>query len=578
MGYLRKYASKYGGRFLLAVLFVTMEALADLLLPTIMSQIIDVGIVQQRTDYVLKMGSLMLLITAGSAVMASGRNFISSIVSQRFGNELRADLYRKILSLPFESMDKLDRASLVTRLTNDVTQVQNFANGLMRIFVKSPIICIGSLIMATRLNPHLATVLAIVVPVVAILIAFNMKVGFPRFLKVQAALDQLNRVTREYLSGVRVVKAFNRFDYEVQKFAGYNEEFRSRSVNSMRVMNVFSPAIMLTVNFGIIAILWMGALRLDSGQMQVGHIVAFINYMTQILFSLMVISMVFTMFVRARASAGRIGEVFAQHASDRTEGSVQASSSEDGTRGRIDFQNVSFAYADSPESPVVRNVSFTCLPGQTIGLIGSTGSGKSSLISLIPRFYKASEGRILVDGVDVAQMDTGSLRDKIAVVPQKTILFTGTVTENIRWGKEDATEAEIRQAAEIAEAHPFIASSSEGYQTRIGQGGVNFSGGQKQRLSIARALVRKPDILILDDCTSALDATTEVRIKSALKTYAKGLTCIMIAQRITSVIDADKIIVLDQGQVVGMGTHEELLKACTVYKEIYRSQIGREVS
>ncbi|MET3289869.1 UNVERIFIED_CONTAM: ATP-binding cassette subfamily B multidrug efflux pump [Brevibacillus sp. OAP136] len=578
MGYLRKYASKYGGRFLLAVLFVTMEALADLLLPTIMSQIIDVGIAQQRTDYVLKMGSLMLLITAGSAVMASGRNFISSIVSQRFGNELRADLYRKILSLPFESMDKLDRASLVTRLTNDVTQVQNFANGLMRIFVKSPIICIGSLIMATRLNPHLATVLAIVVPVVAILIAFNMKVGFPRFLKVQAALDQLNRVTREYLSGVRVVKAFNRFDYEVQKFAGYNEEFRSRSVNSMRLMNVFSPAIMLTVNFGIIAILWMGALRVDSGQMQVGHIVAFINYMTQILFSLMVISMVFTMFVRARASAGRIGEVFAHQASDRTEGGVQAPASEEGTRGRIDFQNVSFAYPDSPESPVVRNVSFTCLPGQTIGLIGSTGSGKSSLISLIPRFYKASEGRILVDGVDVAQMDTGSLRDKIAVVPQKTILFTGTVTENIRWGKEDATEAEIRQAAEIAEAHTFIVSSPEGYHTRIGQGGVNFSGGQKQRLSIARALVRKPNILILDDCTSALDAATEARIKSSLKTYAKGLTCILIAQRITSVMDADKIIVLDQGQVVGMGTHDELLKSCTVYKEIYRSQIGREVS
>ncbi|MGO0060753.1 ABC transporter ATP-binding protein [Brevibacillus fluminis] len=578
MGYLRKYAGKYGGRFLLAVLFVTMEALADLLLPTIMSQIIDVGIAQQRTDYVLKMGGLMLLITAGSAVMASGRNFISSIVSQRFGNELRADLYRKILSLPFESMDKLDRASLVTRLTNDVTQVQNFANGLMRIFVKSPIICIGSLIMATRLNPHLATVLAVVVPVVAVLIAINMKVGFPRFLKVQAALDQLNRVTREYLSGVRVVKAFNRFDYEVQKFAGYNEEFRSRSVNSMRVMNVFSPAIMLTVNFGIIAILWMGALRVDSGHMQVGHIVAFINYMTQILFSLMVISMVFTMFVRARASAGRIGEVFAQQASDRTEGGVQAQALAEGTRGRIDFQNVFFAYADSPESPVVRNVSFTCLPGQTIGLIGSTGSGKSSLISLIPRFYKASEGRILVDGVDVAQMDTGSLREKIAVVPQKTILFTGTVTENIRWGKEDATEDEIRQAAEIAEAHPFIASSPEGYQTRIGQGGVNFSGGQKQRLSIARALVRKPDILILDDCTSALDAATEARIKSALKSYAKGLTCIMIAQRITSVMDADNIIVLDQGQVVGMGTHDELMKACTVYQEMYRSQIGREVS
>ncbi|MEC0245323.1 ABC transporter ATP-binding protein [Paenibacillus chitinolyticus] len=640
----RKYISKYWKPFIAAVAFLTLEALCDLTLPTLMSKIIDVGVAGKQMDYVWRVGGVMLLVTALGAISASIRNVISSHVSQKFGAELRSDLFRKIQSLSFENIDRFDRASLVTRLTNDVTQVQMFVNGLMRVFVKAPLLCIGSLIMAARLNPPLSVILAVVVPVVGILIAINMKVGFPYFIKVQQALDRVNGIMREYLSGVRVVKAFNRFDYEVGKFGGANEEYRSRSVTAMRVMSAFNPGITLTVNFGIVAVLWLGGLRVDQGQMQAGHIIAFVNYMTQILFSLMLISMVFNMFVRARASAGRIGEIFAEENTmaaqiPATAAAVGgAASSEDkpaaGTRpgvrtgahsgarpgpqtggitagaqpgavtdpaaypggftaggrkpdagapsapqtgGSVEFENVTFSYEGTSGEPVLRRITFSCEPGQTVGIIGSTGSGKSTLVSLIPRFYDAVSGTVKVNGTDVRELEPSRLREKIAVVPQKTVLFTGTVADNLRWGKEDASPEEMEHAARMAEAHEFIAASPEGYETRLGQGGVNFSGGQKQRLSIARAIVRKPEILILDDCTSAVDAATEARIKDALKKYAEGLTCLLIAQRITSVMDADKIVVLDRGEIVGSGTHDELLGSCRVYQEIFRSQMGKEV-
>ncbi|WP_282935915.1 ABC transporter ATP-binding protein [Paenibacillus sp. RC67] len=573
MSFFKKYVRKYWKLFMIAVLFLTCEALADLTLPTIMSHIIDVGVAGSNMDYVLRMGGFMLLITFLGALAATGRNILASRVSQKFGAELRKDLFAKIQTLSFENIDQFERASLITRLTNDVTQVQNFTNGLMRIFVKAPLLCIGSLIMAARLNPQLAIVLAVVVPVVGVLIALNMKVGFPRFIRVQKALDTVNGVMREYLSGVRVVKAFNRFDYEVDKFNHVNQSYQARSIEAMRAMSIFNPAIMLTVNIGIIAVLWFGGLGVSNGNIQVGHIIAFINYMTQILFSLMTISMVFNMFIRAKASALRIGEVFDQQTQMTW---LQDTRLNTHQSGRVDFENVSFSYEGASGDPVIKGITMTCMPGETVGIIGSTGSGKSSLVGLIPRFYDAISGKVKVNGVDVSQIDPAKLREKIAIVPQKTVLFTGTVTENIRWGKEDATMEEIIQASEIAEAHPFITSFPEGYETRLGQRGVNFSGGQKQRVSIARALVRKPEILILDDCTSAVDTATEARIKEGLKKYTQGLTCILIAQRITSVIDADKIVVLDQGEVVGIGKHEELMKSCQVYQEIYLSQMGKE--
>ncbi|ARU62129.1 ABC transporter [Tumebacillus avium] len=572
MHFLRPYVKKYAKPFSVAVLFLTFEAICDLMQPTIMSMVIDEGIANRDLSYVFQMGGLMLLITALGAVAASVRNVAASVVSQNFGTELRSDLYRKIQTLSAHNLDKFDQASLITRLTNDVTQVQVFVNGMMRIFVKAPLICIGGLIMATRLNPQLAVVLAVVVPVVAVMIVINMKIGYPYFQKVQKALDRVNGVMREYLSGMRVVKAFNRFDYEVAKFSGANEEFQTRSIAAARVIAVFSPMIMLTVNIGIVAVLWIGGVRVDQGNMQVGHIIAFTNYMTQILFSLMLISMVFNMFVRARASAGRVGEVFAEE-NVMTWQEEQPAPVAD-MQGRIDFEGVSFAYDGEP---VLKNITLSCLPGETIGLIGSTGSGKSSLVGLLLRFYDADTGTIKVDGVNIQELNPKSLREKISIVPQKTTLFTGTILENIQWGNENATLEEVERAARMAEAEEFIAKTPEGYHTRLGQGGVNLSGGQKQRLSIARALVRNPEILILDDSTSAVDVATEGKIKTALKTYATGLTCILIAQRITSVMDADKIVVLDQGEIIGLGTHEELMNTCDIYQQIYQSQIGKEV-
>jgi len=571
-----KYVRKYWKGFLLALVFLSLESAADLFMPTLLADMIDRGVANGDMDYVLRTGGLMLLITLGGAVAASFRNIIAVHVSQRFGAELRSDLFRKIQSLSFENIDKFERASLITRMTNDVTLVQNFVGGLMRIFVKAPLLGLGALVLAIRLNAELSLIFAVVVPIVAALVALNMKIGFVRFMKVQETLDKVNGAVREYLAGVRVVKAFNRFDYEVEKFGRSNEEQAQSSVRAMRAMAVFQPAIMLVVNLGVVAILWIGGHWVHAGGAggtQVGELVAFINYMTQILFSLMMVSMVFTMFIRAKASAQRIGEVFAQR--DALTWKPEAALPET-VEGRIAFENVTFSYGDPSAPPALKRVSFACEAGETVGIIGSTGSGKSTLVHLIPRFYDATEGVVRVDGVDVREVDPAELRKRIAIVPQKSVLFTGTIEENIRWGNEEATDEDVAMAARMAEAREFIERLPEGYRSRLGQRGVNLSGGQKQRLSIARALVRKPRILILDDCTSAVDTATEANIKASLKRYAQGLTCLIIAQRITSVMDADRIVVMDLGEIVGVGTHESLLADCRVYREIYESQFGKE--
>lgn len=572
MGIFNKYIKKYWKPFSVAVLFLTLEAVCDLLQPTIMAKIVDVGVVNRDLNYVFKMGAVMLGVTLIGAVAASTRSIVASITSQNFGTELRSDLFRKIQHLSFKNINRYDRASLITRLTNDVGQVQMFMNGLMRIFVKAPLLAFGGLIMATRLNIHLSVVLAVTVPMVAVLIILNMRMSLPLFSKVQTSLDKVNGVMREYLSGVRVVKAFNRFDYEIEKFSGFNQELQDKSVTAARVLATFTPIIMLVMNLGIVVVLWYGGFGVENGTVQVGHVIAFTNYMTQILFSLMMISMVFNMFVRAKTSASRIGEVLAEE-DDMTWTQENTTSTK---AGRIDFKNVSFSYEGASGEPVLKNITFTCMPGETVGIIGSTGAGKSTLVGLIPRFYDVASGTIRINGEDISQINPKALRDKVAIVPQKATLFTGTVIENIRWGREDATLEEIELAAKMADAHEFIATSPEGYESRIGQGGVNFSGGQKQRMSFARALIKKPEILILDDSTSAVDVATEARIKESLKKYAKGLTCLIIAQRISSVVDADRIIVLDDGEIVGNGTHNDLIQTCPTYQEIYQSQFGKE--
>ncbi|MGL5512893.1 MAG: ABC transporter ATP-binding protein, partial [Sporomusa sp.] len=568
MQFLHKYRKKYGPQFWVAVFFVAVEALCDLLQPTIMANIIDVGVAGRQIDYVFRLGGFMLLVTAVGAIAATIRNIVSSRVSQSLAAELRADLYEKIQTLSFTALDKLDRASLVTRVTNDVTQVQNFVTSLMRISMKAPLLCIGGLIMAVSLNARLAVVLIAIIPVIIILIIINMKIGFPLFFKVQAALDRVNSVLREYLSGVRVVKAFNRFDYEQEKFSQVNDTLQADSVAAMRVMAAFGPGIILTFNLGIIAVLWLGGLGVGNGQVQVGQVIAFISYMMHILFSLIIISMVFNMLVRARASVDRIGEVFVQHTLQQATTLRAAESKRAVTGGHLKFTDVSFSYGQDSKY-VLEDINFSCNSGELIGIIGATGAGKSSLAHLIPRFYDPSEGVITVDGQDVTTVAARQLREKIAIVPQTTILFTGTILDNIKWGKKTADRTEIEAAAKMAEAHTFIMEFPQKYETRLGQNGVNLSGGQKQRLAIARALVRQPEILILDDCTSAVDAATEARIKKAIRQYAAHCTCIIIAQRITSVMDADKIIVLDNGRIVGQGKHAELLDRCTVYQEIY---------
>lgn len=572
MGFFGKYIKRYRVLFSLSIIMLTFESFCDLLLPTIIANIIDTGIGGNDLNYIIRMGLIMLAITAAEAAAATGRNVLSSKAALRLGRDLRLDLYKKIQHLSFENLDHFDNASLVNRLTNDITQVQNFTIGMTRIFVKAPLLFIGSIIMAMRLNIRLSAVLFAVIPVVVVFIYINLRIGYPLYLKVQKALDGLNAVMREYLSGVRVVKAFNNYGFEISRFEKANADNARISTTSMQRMAFFIPSVYLVVYLGIIAVLWFGAVQVSHGTLKVGEIVAFINYMNLIFFSLIMISFIFSTFVRAKASADRITEVFSEVDSMK----YSSSPAPEGASGKIEFDKVFFSYTGYCGEPVIKNISFSCMPGETVAIIGSTGSGKSTLINLIPRFYDTCSGAVRVDGMDVRDMDISELRNKIAIVPQKTILFTGSIIENIRWGKEDASIEEVIEAASVAQAHSFVASFPEGYDTKLGQGGVNLSGGQKQRLAIARALIKSPEILILDDCTSSVDVATEAEIRKSLKKYFGKLTSIIVAQRITSVIDADKIIVLDKGEISCIGTHHELMESCSVYQDIFHSQIGKE--
>jgi ATP-binding cassette subfamily B protein len=575
--FLIPYLKTYAPAFLSAVFFLSIEAACDLLQPTIMSKVIDRGIAQGDLATVLRLGLTMLAVAGAGALAASARNIISSRVSQRFGTALRGDLYRRIQAFSFADLERFGTASLVTRLTNDVTQVQTFGNGLMRIFVKAPLLAVGGIVMAVILDPAMSLVLVAVVPVVALLIVRSLRTSYPFYRRIQASLDRVNGVMGEYLSGVRVVKAFGRFAHEEARFAASNDELSASMTKAMRVMALFSPAITLSVNLGIGAVLWFGGRGVGGGGMHVGQVVAFVNYMTQILGSLMMLSFIFNMFVRARASAERIGEVLSLEGSEEGGQRPAVSLALTGKGPRVSFEAVSFRY-DGAREAALKDLSLDCAPESTLGIIGSTGSGKTTLVSLLPRFHDASSGRILLDGQPVTAMPLAELRSRIAIVPQRSLLFTGSILDNIRWGRPEASLGEVEEAARAAAAHDFISSFAEGYETLLGRGGLSVSGGQRQRISIARALVRRPAILVLDDSTSAVDSVTEAEIKAGLRTACPGSTILLIAQRIASVRDCDLILVLDEGRVAGLGRHEDLMRGCVVYRDIWRSQVGVEAA
>ncbi len=582
VGLARPYLRTFLLPFLAALACRAVESVCDLLQPTIMARMIDTGVAARDIGVVLELGLRMLAVAALGAAGATGRNVIASIVSFRFGAKLRADLFHRVTSFSFEELDAFDTSSLTTRQTNDVSQVQTFVNGMMRSFAKVPILAVGSLVLAIILEPGLAPVLAVVVPIAAGLIVLNLATGFPRFRRVQKGLDGVNAVTREYLGGIRVVKAFGQEAREAERFAAANGELTAASTTALRAIALFGPAIGLAVNLGIVAVLWIGGFRAAGSSLQVGKIIAFINYMTQLLFSLTRISGIFTSFVRARASWERIGEVLGSPASEPfEEGGPQAPGSRPATPvprpggTSVTFRGVSFSYTGDLDRLALERIDLECAPGQITAIIGPTGSGKSTLAALVPRFYLPTRGAVLVDGVEAGALDLRELRQRIALVPQKTVLFTGTIEENLRWGREDARQEELEEAARMARAHDFVSGFPEGYRSRVGWGGVNLSGGQKQRVAIARALVRKPEVLILDDCTSSVDSLTEAEILGSIR-GASGFTCILITQRISAAAAADAILVLDEGRPVGLGRHESLVRECELYRDICLAQLGRE--
>lgn len=561
-----RYIRKHLGIFLLSTLFLTMEAMADLFQPAFMSMIVDRGIQNADVRRILFYGACMLGIAMTGAVCAVMRNRFASRVSQTIGKELRRDMYHNVQLLSMENIDRLRPASIITRITNDVVQVQEFINGIMRIMVKAPITCIGAIILILIQTPRQAPVMVGILAVAFILIFANMRIGYPRFGTVQRRLDRLNGVTREFLSSVRVVKAFHAEEREGEKFDDVSLAFARANTAALRTMAVFSPLISLTVNFGVVLLLWISK---NSRSTEIGRLMASVNYMTQVLFAVGMISNTLNVAVRATASSMRIREVLeAKPAQHFLENPLKPE-----IVGDIRMEHVSFAYAGSGKK-ALHDINLHIHPGETIGIIGSTGSGKTTLVNLIPRFYDAIEGTVWIDGCDVTEIDVRQLRTAIAVVPQKALLFSGTIRDNLRWGSETAGDEELYRAAEAACASEFIAQSPQQYETLLGQGGVNLSGGQKQRLSIARALVRNSKILILDDCTSALDAQTEADVLKGLRNIAGGITVLLVSQRISTVMRTDRILCLDNGFMQGYGTHEELMACCKTYQDIYYSQIG----
>ncbi|WP_314589003.1 ABC transporter ATP-binding protein [Paenibacillus terrigena] len=562
--------------FWLPIVFVLMlvflQSLSELYLPTLMADIVDTGIVKGDTNYIMSIGGFMLLVAAGGGLCAIAASYLSARVASGYGRQLRSRVFKHVENFSLQEFDKIGTASLITRTTNDITQVQTVLVMILRMMVMAPMMCIGGLIMAISKDAHLTWVLAVVIPILALAIFAVASRGIPLFKAMQKKLDRLNLVLREGLTGIRVIRSFNRINFEKERFRDANADLTNTAIRVNRIMAFLMPVMMIVMNFSSIAIIWFGSRRIDTGHMAVGDLMAFLQYAMQIMFSLLMVSMMFVLIPRASASAARINEVLDMKS--EIEDPAQGRST-DGRRGYIEFNDVTFSYPGA-EQPALSNLSFRAVPGQVTAIIGGTGSGKSTLLSLMPRFYDVDSGTVVIDGVDVKQLTQSELRSKIGFVPQKAVLFTGTIAENIRYGKEDATDEEVRHAAAIAQASDFIGEMTDGYDSLIAQGGTNVSGGQKQRLAIARALVRRPEIYLFDDSFSALDFKTDAKLRAALRGETTESTVLIVAQRVSTVMDADQIIVLEEGRIAGIGTHRELLDTSDVYREIVSSQLSEE--
>jgi ATP-binding cassette subfamily B multidrug efflux pump len=576
-----RYLQPYRWMVTAVMALVLLQSLSELYLPTLMADIINYGVVKGDIPYIWKIGVFMLAVTAVGAVVSVTASYFSSRIAAGFGRDVRSKTFRHVENFSLQEFDKIGTASLITRTTNDITQVQMVLVMMMRLMISAPMMCIGGLIMAVSKDATLSLVFVGVIPVLALTIFIIMRQGIPYFRVMQKKIDKLNLVLREGLTGIRVIRSFNRFEHETIRFKGANEDLTQTAIKVNQIMAFMMPMMMLILNFSSLAIIWFGGLRVSNSYMQVGDLMAFLQYAMQIMFSLMMVSMMFVMVPRASASAVRINEVLNTNPvivnSERkgTQSGAAGSNIPVPSQGRLEFDNVTFRYPGA-ENAAISGISFHASPGEVTAIIGGTGSGKSTLISLIPRFYDIEGGAVRIDGEDVRDLTLDELRSLIGLVPQKALLFTGTVADNIRYGKTDATDEEVSHAATTAQASEFINGMSEGFNSPISQGGANLSGGQKQRLSIARALVRKPRIYLFDDSFSALDFKTDANLRAALKSETTESTVIIVAQRVSTVMDADRIIVLDEGRIVGIGHHRELMGSCSVYREIVSSQLSEE--